>query len=544
VRKALTVTLACGLLASPATFAGVNDYAVVAPESRPLTAGLVTARVETSISGPEKGVAWARVFLHNEDGRPVSVAVRYEGDEVQVDRQVELGPLERRTVIIPLPEGLNAGRAVLAVPQFPLASTGFFVSRGREPFIGALASEQTLSRALGKGPLGAEQAGSDSVTFRVVHLERAQLPVELLAYQGLDALYLGDVALEELDEARRRAVEAYLATGGRVALGRCTPGTLAYLPLLPPVSPQNGRVPYGFGELLWCNASIAQLAGFLGRVPEWVALPRTSSKSITLEGGAALLPEVAPPVGRFFFIVLAFGLAVGPGSFWVARRRGSALLLVTIPLTAVVTSAIIILSAFLGDGLATRASTRSLTLLDRRQGRAVSIGIGGFFSGVTPGDLSVGNVSTWAFQPSSLSLREGALLRRGFIPPRRCIEWSLASVVPTRARVTLRQAGERIRVQNALGAAVREIYVRRGQRLYVARALADGEEGTATACHPAEAIHVENWPVHARARSLMTAPLQEGEFLAVVQGAPFLPVGDLALQHRGSEALVRGEIAP
>jgi hypothetical protein len=409
--------------------------------------------------------------------------------------------------------------------------------------VAAVASDRTLSRALGKEPLGAEQAGSENVSFRVARLERDQLPLELLAYQGLDALYLGDLALEELDEARRRVVEAYLVTGGRVALGRCTPSTLAHLPLLAHAPNRSGPVRYGFGELLWCDASIVQLSEFFGHATELVAAPRMNTSSSSLPDGWALLPEVTPPVGRFFFIVLAFGLAVGPGSYWVARRRGSAVLLATIPLTALLTCAVIIVSALVGDGLVTRASTRSFTLLDRQNGRAVSVALAGFFAGVTPGDLPVANSAAWAFQPGSLYLREGGLLRRGFIPPRRYIEWSLASVLSTRARVVVRQRGQEIRVQNALGVPLSEIFLRHGQRLYVVRQLADGQEAIAA---PASAVglDISNWPLRGLTRNQMTSPLGEGEFVASVNGAPFLPLGELPLQHRGSVGLIRGEVTP
>ena len=63
-----------------------------------------------------------------------------------------------------------------------------------------------------------------------------------------------------------------------------------------------------------------------------------------------LLPQATAPLGRFLFIITLFTLAIGPGSVWVARRRGPAALLVTIPGTALVTCVLIIGYSLIADG--------------------------------------------------------------------------------------------------------------------------------------------------------------------------------------------------
>jgi hypothetical protein len=294
--------------------------------------------------------------------------------------------------------------------------------------------------------------------------------------------------------------------------------------------------PYGFGQVLGCNAKKPLLSNFLAQPRPALVVPPSDSDP---DRGTRLLPEAAPPVGRFLTIVTLFAMAVGPGSFWIVRKRGPALLLLTLPGAALITSTVMIASAFLGSGLRTQASTRSLALLDNERGRVITVGMGGFFSGRTPGDLRLSNSASWFLGNASQLINSGYTLRSGYIPGRTYTEAGMVAVVPTRARLQIKEEGKHLEVQNALGAYVKRAYVRRGRTIWETGEIADGGEGAA---RPSAFPTQPDWPLPASHKSRVFEHLEDGEFLALAEGPGFLPLGDQRLDHHRSESWIRGKV--
>src|SRR5262249_2202373 len=81
----------------------------------------------------------------------------------------------------------------------------------------------------------------------------------------------------------------------------------------------------------------------------------------------ALLPQATAPMGTFLVIISLFTLLIGPGSIWVAKKRGPGALLVTIPGTALVSCALIVSSSILKDGFSIHASAQGYTEIDSRR---------------------------------------------------------------------------------------------------------------------------------------------------------------------------------
>lgn len=99
-----------------------------------------------------------------------------------------------------------------------------------------------------------------------------------------------------------------------------------------------------------------------------------------------LIPGVGlPPVGAFQILISLFVLVIGPLNYWLLYRSGRLqLLLITVPLCAFGVIAALGLYALWADGLGVRVRARSCTLLDQRQGEAVTWARLSMYAGMAP----------------------------------------------------------------------------------------------------------------------------------------------------------------
>jgi hypothetical protein len=99
-----------------------------------------------------------------------------------------------------------------------------------------------------------------------------------------------------------------------------------------------------------------------------------------------LIPGVgAAPVTAFQVLITLFVLAIGPLNFYLLRRwQKLNLLLVTVPASAAVVTAALLLYAILADGFGVRVRTRSFTELNQQTGEATCLGRIAYYAGLTP----------------------------------------------------------------------------------------------------------------------------------------------------------------
>ena len=532
---------AVALAAAAPVRAEAPGYVFQSNDLYPTTFGAVSVKVEASVGGPQAGMAWARSYVHNGSERSRRIAIAYAEPTLQVRRVLELAPGEQRAVLFPLPAGLDSGRIEIAVDGYPPQSVGFYVGRYMERRVVSVGNEEDFRQLVGRAQANTETSTPEPFSMRVMTVTPEHLPVELTAYAGVDEVVLAQPLLESLDESRRRALEGYAATGGRLVLSHCSASTRKHLPMFAS-APKPGLNPYGFGNVFWCGGDRERLQEvFYNPMPRIADSPRHGTTVQSTEF-PLLLPGAVAPVGRYYIIMVLFGVLVGPGSWWVARRFGSPLLLATIPGTSLLTCAVIIGSALVGSGLSTQVSALSLTLLDNAGGRAVTVGMGGFFSGTTPPALAIPNNASWSMQPASLSLDPTLVMERGFIPPRTYVEWPMSAVTPTRARLTVKDADGKVNVANSLGGRAKEIWIKRHGKLWMVRNLSDGAAAAAHAASgfaPPMMVHLGQ--VY---RNVAFAPLQEGEFLASLSGTGFLPLGNLPIEDHDSIQVMRGQVQP
>ncbi len=101
-----------------------------------------------------------------------------------------------------------------------------------------------------------------------------------------------------------------------------------------------------------------------------------------------LVPGVGlAPVTEFQVLITLFVLLIGPANFWLLKRfRRLHLLVITVPLAAVVTTAGLFAYAVLADGFGTAVRAHSFTTLDQRTGETASWTRVSYYSGFAPGE--------------------------------------------------------------------------------------------------------------------------------------------------------------
>jgi hypothetical protein len=467
-------------------------------------------------------------------------------------RSVEVGERERRTVVLPVSSQLRYGALKVRGPGVNGGDAPMYFSQvnPRQRAVLNIGSPDTFTHAVNAKP-----SYSGAADTQVVSLSPEDAPSELLPYVGWDAVILSGVNLQALSQAQRAALEQYAALGGQLVLMQSARGLKASLPLIDDDSPH-----YGLGQVVFAQP---------GRYPAELDRPvRVPLLAVEHKGGRqrygygtqdgmdAWLPEAATPIGRFIVIIILFTLAIGPGSFFIARRKGPATLLVTIPGTATLTCALIVGYSAFRDGFSVHAAVQGFTLLDARNHRAVTASVGAFYANLAPNGARFGpdavpvapspaNEYQSVEQAASMGFDEGLKVGGDFIPSRSYIEWSFLSAQPTRARLVVKKEGGTVRLQNALGGHLDSVEVNLNGNQYRALELNDGEEKVATPTEDRLKVSPE---LIARAseptRAVLDAPLREGEFLAWMQGSGFTPLGGLVLNQHGSRHLVRGSVEP
>jgi hypothetical protein len=522
-----------------------DDYQLAQVQRTEVLDGPVRVAVETGAPAPRAGGMPLRVFLEN-TGPATTVALRFNATSAghQAERAVALGAGERRTVTLPVMAEMHYGVLTASAPGAPSGAATVFLhpSAASTRVVLCLGRPEAFELLAGHAPSYTE------ARTQVLVVPPAEAPDELLAYSGFEAVVLPEgAALDGLDEAQRRALEAYAATGGALVLGG-TQASGAALPLLAALGP--GRHAYGFGVV---HVVPGETGGqrltraALGVTPHGPI----SGRSREVRRPDAVLPQAAPPLGRFLLIIALFTLAIGPGSAWVAQRWRPATLLLTIPATALVTSALLVGYSLVADGFTLHAASYGLTLLDGPRHRAITLGLDAYYANLGPGGAHYPALTAVLGPPqpgnarsgADLVWRDGLTLGPDFIPSRVYREWGLLSVEPTRARLVLRQRGSTWVVQNALGHKVAWVLVGNAGGRLAAEDLADGAEQV---LRPAGSTHAVEAPVEGRfpveALRAVGAPLGPGEFVARLEGAGFVPAGGLSPELARSGHYVRGEV--
>lgn len=385
-----------------------------------------------------------------------------------------------------------------------------------------------------------------------------------LAYSGYDGVVLATGELLALDVTVRDALLRYAESGG--ALLAMGPGAEA-LELPPAVDESRLAVSYtGFGVAMAAPESLS--AGQLARVARaWERSSAPWSMAANPRGVHQLLPvldEISVPVRGIFLVIVAFAILIGPVNLFVLSRRGRRIwLLWTVPAAALAACLAIFLYTLADEGLLRAHRSASLTLLDERSHRAVTVAWTGYYSTLTPGGglrfaagVEVTPVISWpdggggtGFR--TLDLTDGQHLASGWVVARLPAYFMVRRNALRRERLRLRHAADGgLEVTNGLGAEIVALHLAAADgRVWRAGPVAAGATQRLTGPHgdaegrPSSLRDLYQTDLPSRLRRLTENPaayLRPATYLAVLADDPFLEPGIDGLRQVRREALVYG----
>ncbi|RKH77533.1 hypothetical protein D7Y21_37185 [Corallococcus sp. AB045] len=515
-----------------------------------------TVRVVTLV--PNRGFTPIQVTVHNNGGQPRPVRLSIHSQGRIMERSLEVGPRERTVTWLLMPADLQSGTLNLDSPGMDTASRGFYLDGYRGARVMVLGDVKSFEAATGLSR--APENNEPLVATRFVEPRTA--PRELAAYAGYDAVLVA-VPADQVPDDVWAVLETFAVTGGRLVLDQPPANPRLRFPLLQDEKAELS--PYGFGFVRQFRDCRKQTPGCGFRLWEDTERspavvepagppPRWERHDLLSDGRLPLLSSARAPVGRFLLLIFLFVLAVGPGGWMLARRKGPLAVLIAVPTLAVLTSLGLVAWSVLVDGFSLHAARYSLTLLDRERSRAVTVGLNAWYANLAEESVRMPASSVLLAPtapedpPRFLDWTNGLVVKNSFLPSRSYREWGEVAVVPSRARLTARKADGGVRVQNALGAPLKGGMLKLDGQFWDLPELADGAEGLAT---PREAkvgdedlLGLDHEP-RMRFQDAVTPlvrELEDGTFVARLGGRGFSPTAVLDVELEAALHVVRGQV--
>ncbi|RKG62273.1 hypothetical protein D7X30_02870 [Corallococcus sp. AB011P] len=515
-----------------------------------------TVRVVTLV--PNRGFTPIQVTVHNNGGQPRPVRLSIHSQGRIMERSLEVGPRERTVTWLLMPADLQSGTLNLDSPGMDTASRGFYLDGYRGARVMVLGDVKSFEAATGLSR--APENNEPLVATRFVEPRTA--PRELAAYAGYDAVLVA-VPADQVPDDVWAVLETFAVTGGRLVLDQPPANPRLRFPLLQDEKAELS--PYGFGFVRQFRDCRKQTPGCGFRLWEDTERspavvepagppPRWERHDLLSDGRLPLLSSARAPVGRFLLLIFLFVLAVGPGGWVLARRKGPLAVLIAVPTLAVLTSLGLVAWSVLVDGFSLHAARYSLTLLDRERSRAVTVGLNAWYANLAEESVRMPASSVLLAPtapedpPRFLDWTNGLVVKNSFLPSRSYREWGEVAVVPSRARLTARKADGGVRVQNALGAPLKGGVLKLDGQFWDLPELADGAEGLAT---PREAkvgdedlLGLEHEPRmrFQDAVAPLVRELEDGTFVARLGGRGFSPTAALDVELEAALHVVRGQV--
>lgn len=345
-------------------------------------------------------------------------------------------------------------------------------------------------------PPGSWRPPRGSPQWSVFEVGPQDLPARPAAWAAIDVVVIdlrgGSAGLEPtrmeplLSHARQGGLVVFL--GERAAMQATLGGVEALEPRMALSAPVPGGLAsgeawrYGLGRLVWLSSA----AGLLESARDRMGLTALAAEAhgpdaqtgIYQVGTGAQLERVdflsIPGLGEFplnVFVVLliVFAVVIGPVNLFTLKRMGRpGLLIVTIPAISLIASLSILAFGFVHQGLDLKGAVQSLTLLDQRDGRAVTLARIGLMPGMSTDDLlpkrgTTVHPTSFADQASRelvVQHGDGLRLAGGWAPVRTLSNLLVSSDAPARSRVELRRVAEGFELVNGLDTTLTEFVLR------------------------------------------------------------------------------------
>ncbi len=232
--------------------------------------------------------------------------------------------------------------------------------------------------------------------------------------------------------------------------------------------------------------------------PRWNWIARHGASMVDENPGFwdFLIPDVGlAPVTAYRVLITLFVVAIGPVNYWFLRRnRRIHYLLLTVPLSALLISALLFAYALASDGLGVRLRTRSYTHIDQHTSRAECLSRISYYAGLAPSsglrfpqDMAVfpmehsPRVTYYDSPPQRQFIwDEDQHLARGWLGSRTPTQFICVRPVKTEHRLAISDSANAETpptVKNQLGAPIRHLLLRDvHEQLYYGGATDDGAE--------------------------------------------------------------------
>lgn len=412
----------------------------------------------------------------------------------------------------------------------------------------------------GIGASSSRSAASTPNDIEVAHTGFGGLARHQGAYSSLDLVVL-DPARGLPGEAELAGLAAWVRTGGSLLVlgaggldAAATSATLAAWmePRFEAWQDAGAEYRMGLGRLC-----VGAVPGDLESAPyvEWVRALLAANFGPTPRAmgwrGGALTPAIPGlvqlPFRAFAGLLMLFAIVIGPVNFvFVKKKKRPALLLLTIPVIAGVTTLALLAYGILFQGLDVKTASYTVAVLDQREHRSACVESRQLFAGMAPAaGLALGAGTIVHDLPASMSFSGnrasyevefagGLMLSGEYLPSRKAKAQVLVSERSERARLDVHADGNGLRVDNNLGTSLRELVLRdpEGELHRLADALAPGESAALVRVEPDSEAFAR---LHAEVDALLdsslsplapknTSPLQvvaPGTYLARLEHAPF-----------------------
>ena len=416
----------------------------------------------------------------------------------------------------------------------------------------------------------------EEITIETSARTIAEWSANWLALTRHDAIVMREAELREATPPVRLAIERFERAGGTLVLleASAAPEGCSALEIRPDtlylcregfgarlVTTASGPAVFTKDEVdSWVGAMRESLKPNADSSLAWSGAPYRGGPAST--GGFRVVDQLTVPVRGLFIAMSLFAIVAGPVNMVVLSKKNRRLwILWTLPLLSIATCIVVVVYASFSEGWMRVVKTEAVTLLDAKTREATTIGWTGFYATVAPSEgLRFGPETELTpfggARQNELTLdwTRGQQLRQGWLTSRVSSSFRIRKSETRRERIEFREKGEgRLEALNGLGAPIETLWVATPTgELLVAGPIAPGASAElrssplgalAKPGEPERAIWIGDW-LTARDRATR-APhdfLAPGNWMASLEGAPFVEDALAGLQSRNQRSLVLGDL--
>ena len=374
-----------------------------------------------------------------------------------------------------------------------------------------------------------------------------------LAYSCYDAILLHASDIAALPTTIREALYQYITAGGVLAVA----GTLQ-MPFGWKGIPNGNHTDYskyhtGFGQLLlfktneFKNLEVNQMRSLLDAAK---ATKKPWSSTLTIEKAIKIFPvvnDMSLPTRGMFLIMLIFAIIIGPVMLIVLARKNKRIwLLWMAPSFSFIVCVLISIYSMFSEGITPSVRIESMTLLNQKTHRAVTIGMLGLYCPLTPsGGLHLSKqteLSSYITRgynkgsQKSINWTRDQHLSRGWVSARIPAFFRIRIPETRRERLGITKTENGLQVINGLGADIKELWLHDydGRWFTLEKELASGAKATLSSTpkpssHSSDmrSIYKANKWTESFNRILdcRSTLVQPNMYIAVLDGAPFMNHG-------------------